>query len=154
MKTPVKKDFLTFKDPYFLYLERFFWVSSKKGLKNPLREWKSEEDIIQACVVKWVEKHMPQVQFSSIPNGQNKSKFMARLFKLTGLRSGAPDLFFFEPRNGSHGFGLELKTKTGTIQSTQKEWREKLLERGYHHEFAKGLTPAIEAIKKYFRYEG
>lgn len=100
------------------------------------------EDQIQADFFVWVDLYRSRYPaldlIYAIPNGANKSKMARFIFKLTGLRSGVPDVHLPVPRLAHDpvsilwaGLWIEFKSKTGTVTPNQKEWHAKL--RAGHH---------------------
>lgn len=71
--------------------------------------------------------------------------------KQAGYKKGIPDLLIFEPRNGYVGLALEVKTMVGRASDHQKDWQEKLRNRGWKAEICKGLNACIECIDEYFQ---
>ena len=70
--------------------------------------------------------------------------------KETGYKKGFPDVFIYEPRGGHHGLSIELKReKGGRVSASQKEWKERLEERGYLATVAKGYDAAKKILEEY-----
>lgn len=111
----------------------------------------------QIAVMKWAElqSHVyPELNLLfHIPNGSNKSKAQAGLFKAMGLKSGVPDLFLPVARGKFHGLFIEMKTNKGRPSKTQLEWLEALREQGYGAVACYGFENAIATIKVYLSGE-
>jgi hypothetical protein len=71
------------------------------------------EDAIQAAVISWVHEVYPEVLITTTSNEKH--------YKQTRMVGslGIPDLILFYKH---HVFFLELKTKTGKLRQTQKNW--------------------------------
>lgn len=92
------------------------------------------EDEIQASFFEWVDTfkaRYPVLElFYAIPNGSNKSKTLRWVMKLTGLRSGVPDVCLPYPRayvgvTGTlfySGLFIEFKRPGERPTPNQKEW--------------------------------
>lgn len=68
-----------------------------------------------------------------------------------GTRAGFPDLWLSVPRGGYHGLYIELKSKKGTQQDTQKRWETLSTEQGYKYVLCRSFEEFEDEIKKYFR---
>jgi len=79
---------------------------------------RSEEDQIQKAVVEYLRTAFPDFVTFSIPNGSNKSRAQAGLFKATGLLAGMPDLGVLMP--GRVVF-MEIKASRGSLTKSQQE---------------------------------
>lgn len=109
-------------------------VPSKWGIAIPL----GSEDEIQASFFEWVDENKERYPvldlFYAIPNGSNKSKVLRWVMKLTGLRSGVPDVHLPYPRayvgvTGTifyAGLWIEFKRPGERPSSNQKVWILKL----------------------------
>ncbi|MDR1753413.1 MAG: VRR-NUC domain-containing protein [Eubacterium sp.] len=84
-----------------------------------------------------------------IPNGGRRDKIEAYHLKLQGIKSGVPDIYLPAARNGKHGLFLELKSESGRLQESQKEWITELNRQGYEAVTAYGFDEAKAAILKY-----
>ncbi len=107
----------------------------------------------QIAVMRWAElqSHVyPELNLLfHVPNGSNKSKAQAGLFKAMGLKSGVPDLFLPVARGEFHGLFIEMKTNKGTLSQNQKNWLNDLETQGYMTAVAKGFEEAVEILKEY-----
>ena len=109
----------------------------------------------QIAVMRWAElqsNKYPELKLLfHIPNGSNKSKAQAGLFKAMGLKSGVPDLFLPVARQCYHGLFIEMKTKKGVLSASQKWWLTELKKQGYMTSVAKGFDEAIKTLKEYLK---
>ncbi len=109
----------------------------------------------QIAVTRWAElqsNKYPELNLLfHIPNGSNKSKAQAGLFKAMGLKSGVPDLFLPVARGKFHGLFIEMKTKKGTLSQNQKNWLNDLETQGYMTAVAKGFEEAVKVLKEYIK---
>ena len=109
----------------------------------------------QIAVMKWAElqsNKYPELKLLfHIPNGSNKSKAQAGLFKAMGLKSGVPDLFLPVARQCYHGLFIEMKTSKGVLSKNQEWWLFELKKQGYMTSVAKGFDEAIKTLKEYIK---
>jgi len=109
----------------------------------------------QIAVMRWAElqSHIyPELNLLfHIPNGSNKSKAQAGLFKAMGLKSGVPDLFLPVARQCYHGLFIEMKTKKGVLSTSQEWWLFELQKQGYRVDIARSFEEAIETLRGYLR---
>ena len=112
---------------------------------------KHEESRIQELVVRYLRVAYPTALFCASSGGARMSMKQALVMKRTGYVRGVPDLAIYEPRNNKHGLFIEIKTEKGVASSFQKEWQEKLIERGYEAKICKGFDACIKTIDEYFK---
>lgn len=80
----------------------------------------------QIAVMKWAK--MQECVFPClkllhhIPNGGRRSKAEAGIFKALGVKSGVCDLFLPCARRGFHGLYIEMKTDSGDLSESQREF--------------------------------
>jgi hypothetical protein len=111
------------------------------------------ENAIQAAFFKWcglMERKFPELALiHSIPNGAHKSHASRYVFKITGLKSGVPDVSFPVARCGFHGMYIEFKSKTGRISPEQRWWTDKLTEQGFLVLTCRDWETAAQAVEEY-----
>lgn len=88
--------------------------------------------------------------YSATVGGVRVAMHTALKMKQAGYKKGIPDLLIFEPSNGYVGLAIEIKTPTGRASEHQKDWVEKLRDRGWKAEICKGLNACITVIDEYF----
>jgi hypothetical protein len=79
----------------------------------------------------WLNKYPELELLHSIPNGSHKSRSAQKIHKMTGLKSGVPDVCLPVARCGFNGFYIEFKSAKGRLSLTQKWWHQKLADQGY-----------------------
>jgi hypothetical protein len=111
------------------------------------------ENAIQAAFFKWcglMERKFPELALiHSIPNGAHKSHASRYVFKITGLKSGVPDVSFPVARCGFHGMYIEFKSKTGRISPEQRWWTDKLTEQGFLVLTCRDWETAAQFVEEY-----
>ena len=102
-------------------------------------KWSEHQEQVE--VIKYCDKH--KILVFAIPNGSNKSKTAAAMFKAEGLRAGVPDLFFPIPNKYYNGLFIEMKQRARKLKSgkmsichtkiseNQKVWMQELRQKNY-----------------------
>lgn len=118
---------------------------------------KSEEGYEQEMIFTWAALHAamyPELDLMHhIPNGGRRDKRTGAILKRQGVKAGIPDIFLPAAHGGYHGLYIELKTKTGTLSSAQRQILGKLNERGYKAVMCRGYEDAVETIRAYLEDE-
>ena len=89
----------------------------------------TEEDLLQEEIVIWFRKKYsyksadPFAIIFSVPNGGKRGWFDAKVLQATGLLAGVTDLLVV---HDGITYYIELKTKTGTLQKSQKVFKKML----------------------------
>jgi hypothetical protein len=89
-----------------------------------------------------------------IPNGGSRNIIEAAKFKKMGVKAGVPDLQLLVPNGLIHGLWIELKSKIGKLQPSQRLMMQRLEEQGYLCKVCFGADEAINEIKKYLCLNG
>lgn len=114
---------------------------------------KSEEGYEQEMIFTWAALHAakyPELDLMHhIPNGGRRDKRTGAILKRQGVKAGIPDIFLPAAHGGYHGLYIELKTKTGSLSSAQRQILSKLNERGYKAVMCRGYEDAVETIRAY-----
>lgn len=90
----------------------------------------------------------------AIPNGgtRRNAREGARL-KAEGVTAGVADLFLAIPNATNSGLFIEMKTKKGRQQDTQKAFEQAVTKRGYRYEVVRSLEQFQILIKEYLNKE-
>jgi hypothetical protein len=116
------------------------------------------EDGIQAALIQYCNrKGGDYAKIFAIPNGGKRRLLEAVRLKKSGVRAGVSDLFLPVPKNGFHGFFIELKTKkgesgaksNGKISDDQKDFLLQTQKKGYLSKVAHGFSEARTYIDEY-----
>jgi hypothetical protein len=105
----------------------------------------------QRLVVQWFRMQYPKYAkcLWAIPNGGKRHKGTAIKLKQEGVMAGVPDLFLMIPKAGWHGMFIEMKTKVGRLQETQKEFLGMATMLGYQGVVCFGFEDAKRQIREY-----
>ena len=84
-----------------------------------------------------------------VPNeGKHKIQYYAKQKRL-GVKKGVPDNFIFDVIDSYKGIAIELKRKKGgRVSKEQKEWLDKLENRGWLTRVCKGADEAIDWLEE------
>jgi hypothetical protein len=121
--------------------ERINW-----DLMNPC------EDTEQEALFNWLGNHPDSrcLLAFAIPNGTYKGSASRQKHKVTGLKSGIPDLMLPVAANGYHGLFVEMKRrKKGQLSAAQRQWIDHLNGQGYLAVVCRGWHEATAVIDKY-----
>lgn len=109
------------------------------------------EDDEQRAVVQWLEVH--RVEFAHVPNGGYRTRVEAAIFRGLGVKRGVPDLIIFDrppALPGAPAAAIEMKRrKGGVVSPEQREWLEKLRQRGWAVAVCEGADQAIRVLEEW-----
>lgn len=94
----------------------------------------------QVKFVSWLKKNKIWVSGSGV--GVNLPIVVATILKRMGVAKGYPDIFVPLPKNGFHGFYLEMKSEDGDLKKEQVEWLMYLKDQKYYAEVAYSFEEA------------
>ena len=92
----------------------------------------------------------------AVPNGGSRGdneksrKIRGGQMKAEGLRDGVADIFWPVPRFPFPGLYIEMKTPTGAIRPSQREFRTFVTSQGFAFSFERSWQSAAELIKFYY----
>ena len=87
--------------------------------------------------------------FFSVPNGGRRDTVTGAILKAEGALAGVADLFLSVPNNVHHGLYVEMKTRKGRQQDSQKAFQKAVEAQGYRYEICRSLDDFIALIKDY-----
>jgi len=111
----------------------------------------SEEDE-QRVVAEWLDRH-GVCWYHPMNEGKHKPQYRRKQAQL-GLKAGVPDIIILDPptahKNKYCGTAIELKRRDGKNRPTkrQKEWLQKLADRGWYTAVCYGADEAIRLCEK------
>ncbi len=114
------------------------------------------EDDLQMQCVRWFQLQFPQLSrlLHHSPNGGKRNAREGARFKQMGTQAGFPDLILLVAANGYHALMLELKTRTGRQQDSQKDYQKRVEEQGYRYVVIRSFDQFRETIKDYLIVSG
>jgi hypothetical protein len=104
---------------------------------------------IQELLVRMLRNVTPPLLFTTTGAGLQCGVACRVRMNRMGYTKGMPDLFIFEPRNGSHGLVIELKTNKGALRPDQRAILERFRGNGYTALAVYGLDEAMRVIGAY-----
>jgi hypothetical protein len=98
------------------------------------------------------ERYYPELcMMFHVPNGGSRNQIEAKHLKISGVKSGVPDIFLPVPRGNVHGLWIEMKSETGTLSGQQRSWMTALREYGYSVAICFSAEEAMQIIKLYLK---
>ncbi len=130
------------------------WERGVTG-KTRKRQGHAEDDLQMQCV-SWFRLQFPQLArlLHHSPNGGRRDAREGARFKQMGTQAGFPDLILLVAANGYHALLLELKTRTGRQQDSQKDYQKRVEEQGYRYVVIRSFDQFRETIKDYLIVNG
>lgn len=111
---------------------------------------KISEHQIQKSFFQWLQYYKPVLDSTfAIPNGGSRNVLEAVNLKLTGVKSGVPDIFVSIPSESHHGLYIELKSQKGILSANQKEVIDRFRKNGYHCVVCHSFEEAKDALENY-----
>lgn len=112
-----------------------------------------EEDNLQKMCVRWFDLQYPEYRLllHHSPNGSNKSKAAAGIFKAMGERAGFPDLILLLARNGYSSLAVEMKAEKGRQSPAQREWQSVAEANGIRYDVVRDFDTFMLVINEYIK---
>ena len=112
-----------------------------------------EEDDLQMQCVSWFRLQFPQLArlLHHSPNGGRRDAREGARFKQMGTQAGFPDLILLVASQGYHALLLELKTRTGRQQDSQKEYQQLAEAQGYRYVVIRSLDAFMDEVNTYMK---
>lgn len=109
-----------------------------------------ESQIQQSCFA-WFRLQFPDLSMLmfAVPNGGSRRRIEAAIMKGEGVTAGVADILFLYPNEQYHGLCIEMKSKTGKQQESQKRFQQAVEAQGYQYAIVRSLEEFIELVKKY-----
>ena len=111
------------------------------------------EDDLQMQCVRWFRLQYPQLArlLHHSPNGGKRNAREGARFKQMGTQAGFPDLILLVASQGYHALLLELKTRTGRQQDSQKEYQQLAEAQGYRYVVIRSLEAFMDEVNTYMK---
>lgn len=111
------------------------------------------EDDLQMQCVRWFRLQYPQMArlLHHSPNGGRRDAREGARFKQMGTQAGFPDLILLVASQGYHALLLELKTRTGRQQDSQKEYQQLAEAQGYRYVVIRSLEAFMDEVNTYMK---
>lgn len=108
---------------------------------------RSEEHDIQCRCVSFCRRYFPHLLIFAVPNGGRRDMITAARLKAEGVTAGVADLIVLDTRGGCHF--IEMKTKTGRLQQSQKDFQREVESRGFSYDICRSLEEFKETITNF-----
>lgn len=104
----------------------------------------------------WLRAQHPFIALHTmhIGNERKATYYAGYIMKRMGVLKGASDLFMAWPNGGYPGLFIEVKSKTGKLTKEQKEFLQRMRDRGYKALACYGAEEVINTMKEYISYQG
>lgn len=111
------------------------------------------EDDLQMQCVRWFRLQYPQLArlLHHSPNGGRRDAREGARFKQMGTQAGFPDLILLVASQSYHALLLELKTRTGRQQDSQKEYQQLAEAQGYRYVVIRSLEAFMDEVNTYMK---
>ena len=110
------------------------------------------KEIIEHIKVAEYLRHK-KIPFYHFANEGKRGYQNASLLRKMGFRAGVSDLFMPRHNLQYSGLWIELKTITGVVSPSQKEFLETMIEEGYAGCVAYGADEAISIIDQFYEID-
>jgi hypothetical protein len=112
------------------------------------------ESALQTQTATYLSLQHPQVVFIHVPNEGRRSPQAGARAKRQGVRSGVSDLLIWSPVAGRkpHGLALELKSPTGRLTDSQRDWFADMERVGWITATAKEFEAARRIIDDFVKH--
>lgn len=126
------------------------WQSGVTGARARKHQGHEEDDLQMRCVT-WFRYQFPSLArlLHHSPNGGRRDAREAARFKRMGVQAGFPDLVLLIASQGFHALFIELKTRTGRQQDTQREYQALVEEQGYRYVVVRSLEQFEKEVNTY-----
>jgi hypothetical protein len=109
------------------------------------------ESALQKGCVTWFRYQYRDLEklFFAIPNGGKRNRREAQILKAEGVVAGVSDLFLSVPRNGYHGFYIELKWNKNVTTKEQNLFQAEAGKHGYKTAVIRSFDDFKREIENY-----
>lgn len=113
------------------------------------------ESKLQIAIIKWWALSwrelgaIDECMLFHVPNGGQRDRRSAAIFKNMGVRPGVPDLVLLQPRQGFAGLAMELKSRLRVTTDAQEIFGGALLQSGYLWIVIREIADAQALIRDY-----
>ena len=124
-------------------------ASQKKVRRKP----RDEEHRLQAACVKWFRlkyRNMASVLFA-VPNGNKRTARNGAYMNEEGMLSGVADLILLKSNRFYGGLAIEMKTKKGRQEESQKAWQKECEANGNKYVICRSFDDFRREIDMYVK---
>lgn len=112
---------------------------------------KGREASLQSACVQWFNLQYPEYRglLIHVPNGGSRNALEARNLKMQGVVAGVADLLLLLPRKVFGCLCIEMKTQTGIVRTSQREWAYKISQHGNLYKVCRSIDDFMATINDY-----
>ena len=130
-------------------IRKNIWSGSKESIRKKSKNRQPEYNL-QKSICSYLDIKYNKIFYNGSAGGQYQKYHSQRTKnKLTGYKSGFPDLFIYEPKGKYNGLAIELKVKGNYPSPNQKKVIGILNEKGYLAKVCTGFEEATDEIDSY-----
>lgn len=113
-----------------------------------------DEHRIQVACVRWFKQQYPFFAHNlfAVPNGGRRDAVTGARLKAEGVLAGVADLILLKPNRFYGALLIEMKTRKGKQQQTQREWQQKIIADGYHYVICRSFDDFRREVNDYIAY--
>lgn len=110
-----------------------------------------EESRIQQICVKWFRLKYSELArlLFAVPNGGARRPIEGKIMKAEGTLAGVSDLILLYPSKGFYALCIEMKTKKGRQQPSQKLFQRAVEDVGYKYVICRSFDDFMNEIRLY-----
>ncbi len=112
---------------------------------------RDEEHRLQAACVRWFRAKYPKHRhlLFAVPNGGRRDAVTGSRLKDEGVTPGVADLILLLPSRFYGSLCIEMKTRTGRQQNTQRQWQQAVEQAGNKYVLCRSLDDFMHAVTNY-----
>lgn len=124
-------------------------ASQERSMRG--KKQKNEEHRIQCNCVKWFRlKYRKYAELLyAVPNGSKRDAITGKALKDEGVLAGVSDLNLDVPNRFYHGLRIEMKTKSGRQQPSQKQFQLNVESMGYKYVICRSFDDFMREVIRY-----
>ena len=112
---------------------------------------RDEEHRLQAACVRWFRAKYPKHRhlLFAVPNGGRRDAVTGSRLKDEGVTAGVADLILLLPSRFYGSLCIEMKTRSGRQQDTQRQWQQAVEQAGNKYVLCRSLDDFMHAVTNY-----
>ena len=113
-----------------------------------------DEHRTQVSCVRWFKQQYPLFTHNlfAVPNGGRRDAVTGARLKAEGVLAGVADLILLKPNRFYGALLIEMKTRKGKQQQTQREWQQKIIADGYHYVICRSFDDFRREVNDYIAH--
>lgn len=128
------------------------FMKLQSNTKEKTSRHNDEEHRLQCACVNWFRIQYPKLHYIlfAVPNAGKRDPRIGAYMKAEGLLPGAPDLILLKSNRRYCALCIEMKTKTGRQQASQKKWEMEAKKNDIMYVICRSLEDFKKVITEYF----